>query len=214
MPPFFADAIWLSSFGLHECHRPGRHVVVPHTEVAAVRWLRDSLDRAHFGHVPSLLFTFWGGPHGAGFAARNATIAHWGGKFDRGFSVGNYTGRNVYEDIANSTFCGAPHGGGWGSRLTIAILHGCIPVVMQDDSSLPLEPFLDYSEFSVRVPLADIPDLERILRAVTPERVRRMRSRVLEVAPYFVWDSRAGGRAFEGVMHAILRRGSMVPKDG
>lgn len=206
LPPEFRDAVWLTPFGLDSCLEGlARVVVVPHTEWLASRTFEAALDRLRMGHTPSLLFTFYGGPHGAGSGARAALIEHWGNKLDRGFSVGVRTdgGRSAYDDIINSTFCGAPHGGGWGSRLAICILHGSIPVIVMDNTTLPLERVLDYSDFSLRVAVADVPRLEAILRAVSPERVSYMRRRVLEIAPYFIWDARAGGRAFEGVMHAV-----------
>jgi hypothetical protein len=103
----------------------------------------------------------------------------------------------------NSVFCGAPHGCGWGSRLTKCIVRGSIPVILQDETTLPFEPFLDYSLFAVRVATDDIIRLEAILLSIPPQKVKEMRAEVLRVAPYFIWDVTAGGQAFEGVMNTI-----------
>ena len=205
----FADAVWVTHFGLHSdiydrpCHAAGKYVVAPGHQWQAHDLIAEAVAGANA--TRELLFTYYGEPHGNGAPARNATILHWAGKLDQGFSVGLYTpdGRSMSGDMRNSRFCGAPHGAGWGSRLSNAILRGCIPVIMQDNSTLPLEPWLDYSEFAVRVPLADIPRLDVILNAIPPERVQAMLARVLEVSHYFDWDWRAGGKAFEGTMHAV-----------
>lgn len=38
-----------------------------------------------------------------------------------------------YEDLlARSKFCLAPYGHGWGIRLSHALLHACVPVIIQD----------------------------------------------------------------------------------
>ena len=221
MDPEFADAIWVTHFGLHSdmnnrsCHSRDKYVVAPGHQWQARQFLNDTL--ATIDAPRGLLFTYYGEAHGNGAPARNATIQHWGGRLAEGFSVGKYTGegRSMSGDMRNSSFCGAPHGAGWGSRLSNAILRGCIPVILQDDSTLPMEPFLDYSQFAVRVPLADIPRLDVILRAYSADAVSDMRHRLLQVAPYFDWDHRVGGRAFEGTLNAVYlvmqRRGLLPP---
>jgi xylogalacturonan beta-1,3-xylosyltransferase len=164
------------------------------------------------GSDRSLLFTFYGSVRGMGARARSGLIKHWGGRLDRGFSVGfNAPHKNgYYFDIERSQFCGAPHGDGWGSRLVICILRGSIPVILQESSTLPLEPWLDYSAFSVRLTVEEIPELENILRAIPAAQLSNMRHRLLEVAPYFVWNERAGGQAFEAVMHNIVQTHSVL----
>jgi hypothetical protein len=220
----FADALWVTHFGLHTdwenkpCHAAGKYVVAPGHQWQARELLREALAAEAAGTPRGLLFTYYGEPHGNGAAARNATIVAWGDRLADGFSVGKYTppGRSMSADMRNSSFCGAPHGGGWGSRLSNAVLRGCIPVILQDDSTLPLEPYLDYSRFAVRVPLADIPRLDVILRALSPARVADMRRQLLAVAPFFDWDHRAGGRAFEGTLLCamlILRERGLLSPD-
>jgi len=222
MAPDFAEALWVTHFGLHvdhdsqPCHDPSRWVVAPGHQWKSAELLRDA--RASADAPRGLLFTYYGEPHGNGAPARNATIQNWGGRLAEGFSVGLYTadGRSMSADMRNSSFCGAPHGGGWGSRLSNAVLRGCIPVILQDDSTLPLEPFLDYSQFAVRVALADIPRLDVILRAYSAQQVADMRHRLLQVAPFFDWDHRAGGRAMEGTLatvYLLMQRRGLLPAD-
>ena len=38
---------------------------------------------------------------------------------------------NYEEMFLTSKFCIAPYGYGWGLRLAIAVVHGCIPVIIQ-----------------------------------------------------------------------------------
>ncbi|KAK3266985.1 hypothetical protein CYMTET_24426 [Cymbomonas tetramitiformis] len=71
--------------------------------------------------------------------------------------------------LASSVFCLSPTGAGWGRRTTLAMMYGCIPVIVQDDVSQPLEEILPYDKFSVRVPEKDIPNLPRILKAIPAE---------------------------------------------
>ena len=41
--------------------------------------------------------------------------------------------------LATSTFCGVLPGWGWSGRMEDSILHGCIPVVLQDGIDAPWE---------------------------------------------------------------------------
>ena len=59
-----------------------------------------------------------------------------------------------------------PSGDGWSSRVLDAVVHGCIPVVIQDESEMFFEGAftasglpIDYSDFSVRLLEAELPDL-------------------------------------------------------
>ncbi|XP_042510096.1 uncharacterized protein LOC122085578 isoform X2 [Macadamia integrifolia] len=56
---------------------------------------------------------------------------------------------NYYEDLGSSVFCGALPGDGWSGRMEDSILHGCIPVVIQDGIYLPYENVLNYDSFAV-----------------------------------------------------------------
>jgi hypothetical protein len=84
----------------------------------------------------------------------------------------------------------------------------------QDDSTLPLEPFLDYSAFALRVSVPDIDRLDQILGAISPALRTVMLRRVLQVQDWFDWDFRKEGKAHEGALlaaHEILRRRGLVP---
>lgn len=73
---------------------------------------------------------------------------------------------NYAEDLAISKFCGVLPGDGWSGRMEDSILHGCIPVVIQDGIHLPYENVLHYDSFVVRLAEKDIPQLVEILTAI------------------------------------------------
>ena len=75
-----------------------------------------------------------------------------------------------------------------------AVVHGCIPVIVQDESYMFFEGSfesaglgLDYKNFSVRIDEKDLPDLVTKLRAIPPSAVARMRRNVLLLRDYFVY---------------------------
>ena len=75
-----------------------------------------------------------------------------------------------------------------------AVTHGCIPVVIQDESEMFLEGAfteaglpLDYASFSLRLMESDLPRLVKVLRAVPPARIRELRRAALWARDYFVY---------------------------
>ena len=102
--------------------------------------------------------------------------------------------RKYHDELMGHTFCLAFPGDGWSSRVLDAVVHGCIPVVIQDESEMFLEGFfkaaglpIDYDDFSVRLLEADLPDLVARLKAVPRRRIARMRRVVLWVRDYFIY---------------------------
>ncbi len=77
------------------------------------------------------------------------------------------------EDMLSAKFCLAPAGQGWGKRNVQAAIMGCVPVVISDGVYQPFEPFLDWSEFGLKVAEADILQLPAILAAVSDEQYKR-----------------------------------------
>jgi len=107
---------------------------------------------------------------------------------------------NYDELLADSTFCLAPAGmggEGWGRRTTLSILHGCIPVVIQDDTNQPFEELLDYERFAVRMPSSEIPQLVKKLRAMPLEEVKAKQAAMRCVWPRMTWSSVTGAVADE-----------------
>lgn len=114
-----------------------------------------------------------------------------------------------YADLhRRSKFCLAPHGAGFGIRLTIAMAHACIPVIVQDSVWQPYESdgLLPYAEFSVRLGKADVQHLVPILRSLPPERLNAMRLAMARHYGAFLWDPALGGTAYNHTVAALQRR--------
>lgn len=104
------------------------------------------------------------------------------------------TTKNYHRELEEHTFCLAFPGDGWSSRVLDGVIHGCIPVVIQDDSEMFFEGAfeiagmgIDYDDFSVRVAEADLLNLAKILKAIPQERVRTLHANTLIVRDYFVY---------------------------
>jgi hypothetical protein len=86
---------------------------------------------------------------------------------------GAVRGAAYLDAMHTSVFCVAAPGSGWGIRAYHALLHGCMPVFIPGDVDGPaLDDVLPWSRFSLRVAIADIPNLPDILRALPEKRVR------------------------------------------
>ncbi|GJP79128.1 hypothetical protein CLOP_g9378 [Closterium sp. NIES-67] len=78
------------------------------------------------------------------------------------------------QQLSSSRFCGVFPGDGFSARMEDAMLHGCIPVIVQDGIWMAFERHLNYSEFAVRVAEDEIPHMVDILRAIPPNRVQEL----------------------------------------
>ncbi|KAG1664535.1 hypothetical protein FOA52_013002 [Chlamydomonas sp. UWO 241] len=85
------------------------------------------------------------------------------------------------ENLARSRFCLTLAGDGYSARAEDAILHGCIPVVIQDGVHQTLESALDWSTFSVRIPEAEVHRTLEILLALPDTKVRAMQVQLSRV---------------------------------
>ena len=75
---------------------------------------------------------------------------------------------------------------------------GCIPIIVQDNIAAPYDDVLPYDEFSVRVAKADIPKIPDIVKAITPEKLDRMRQQLACAARALQWSSILGSDFGEG----------------
>lgn len=98
--------------------------------------------------------------------------------------------------LASSKFCLVAPGDGWSGRAEDAILHGCIPVIVQDSVHAPFESVLDFEAFSLRVSEQQLDRLAAMLAAVTARDLRRMQRSLRRVWHRFaylsqplLWDS-------------------------
>ncbi|KAK3259278.1 hypothetical protein CYMTET_31717, partial [Cymbomonas tetramitiformis] len=98
---------------------------------------------------------------------------------DSRFHVHLHSVPEFHKEMATSHFClgVSGRGGGWGRRITLGALHGCIPVVIMDNCSMALEELLPWQHMAVFVPEARIPDLGTILEGVLKDTARMERMR-------------------------------------
>ncbi|KAK3272306.1 hypothetical protein CYMTET_19393 [Cymbomonas tetramitiformis] len=96
----------------------------------------------------------------------------------------------TYEhDLCDSIFCLAPPGSGHSPRVVDSITHGCIPVIVQDDTYMEFEPHLDYEKFAVRIAQKDVPKMKEILEAISPDQIRAMQAEVRRMVDRFEYKS-------------------------
>ncbi|RWW21727.1 hypothetical protein GW17_00014110 [Ensete ventricosum] len=148
---------------------------------------------------PVLAF-FAGGDHGP---VRPLLLQAWKGR-DPDVQVHEYLPRGVsyYAMMRRSRFCLCPSGYEVASpRVVEAIYLGCVPVTISHRYVLPFSDVLNWKAFSVQVSPEDIPDLKRILTAISPRQYIRMQRRVRMVRRHFEVNSPP--RRFD-VFHMIL----------
>ncbi|KAG1661030.1 hypothetical protein FOA52_005345 [Chlamydomonas sp. UWO 241] len=108
-----------------------------------------------------------------------------------------------YSDmLARSKFCLVAPGDGWSGRVEDSILHGCVPVVIMDGAHVVFETILDWPQFSIKIPEADINRTIEILLDVKPRRLRSMQAHLARVWNRFRW---VGGPALQAAAGRQLR---------
>ncbi|KAF3338631.1 putative glycosyltransferase [Carex littledalei] len=133
----------------------------------------------------TLLAFFAGGAHGY---IREAVLNQWKGKDDE-VVVYEYLPKklNYYSFMKRSKFCLCPSGYEVGTpRITESIFMGCVPVIIAVDYPLPFSDVLDWSKFSVQVPVEKISEIKVILKGISERRYQVLRKRVLQVQRHFV----------------------------
>ncbi|EIE25250.1 hypothetical protein COCSUDRAFT_40557 [Coccomyxa subellipsoidea C-169] len=126
---------------------------------------------------------------------------------------GGYT--QYMADFGRSTFCLAATGAGWGVRLKLALMHGCIPVIIADNVQMPFEDVLPYQDFAVHVREHALYRLPEVLDAIlsTEGLVKRMQINVSCIWRYFTWrDPQA--RAIDALICSLRRKmtgGRLIP---
>ncbi|KAK9817385.1 hypothetical protein WJX74_003985 [Apatococcus lobatus] len=116
-------------------------------------------------------------------------------------------GEEYLRGFAESVFCLAATGAGWGVRVKLAVTFRCIPVIIADEVQMEYEDVLPYSEFAVRLPQHATYRLPHILEQImdTPDKVENMQNMMRCVWRFFSWEDKEG-RALEALMCSLRRR--------
>lgn len=101
--------------------------------------------------------------------------------------VTNVRSNRYSDELARSKFCGVLPGDGWSGRMEDSVLHGCIPVIIQDGIHLIYENVLEYQDFAVRIREDEIPQLVNILRAVNETEIDSKLDAVQKLWPRFIY---------------------------
>ena len=103
-----------------------------------------------------------------------------------------------------SEFCLVPYGEGWGNRLAPSVLHGCIPVIIQDRVHIELFDVVPLEEFTIRLRIADMPRLLSILSSISKEEINRMRTKMKDWERAFFWEGE--GMAYNFTLMSLQKR--------
>ncbi|GFR45773.1 hypothetical protein Agub_g7227 [Astrephomene gubernaculifera] len=95
--------------------------------------------------------------------------------------------------MAESEFCFAPTGAGYGKRNVVSTTLGCIPVIISDHVAQPYEPFMNWNEFGVWIPENHINETEIILRGFTAQQKAEKMEKLHCAARHLAFTSVYGG---------------------
>ncbi|KAE8775147.1 hypothetical protein D1007_52352 [Hordeum vulgare] len=163
-------------------------------------------------------FAGWPRPRGGGMGPERAEIIEQCGNSTRCSLLGklkHYVPGHAMRLLESAEFCMQPRGDGYTRKSTFdSILAGCIPVFFH-----PVSAYLqytwhlprDYRSYSVYIHHADVvgrnASIEEVLRKIPPEKVARMRERIIQLIPTVMYRHPAAqGVTFKDAFDVALER--------
>ncbi|OMO90778.1 Exostosin-like protein [Corchorus olitorius] len=200
-PKFFRNFIRvLCNANSSEGFQPARDVSMPELFIHEHKGLEKPQPAPLPPSDRPILAFFAGGHHGS---IREILFKYWKEK-DKEILVYEYLPKtlNYTQLIGQSKFCLCPSGYEVASpRVVEAIYAGCVPVIISDSYVLPFSDVLDWSKFSVHIPVGKIPEIKTILQGISNEEYMRKQRRVIQVQPHFVVNRPA--KPFD-MMHMVM----------
>lgn len=96
----------------------------------------------------------------------------------------------LYSDyLKKAIFCAVIPGDGWSARYEDSILHGCIPVIIMDNTHGPYEALLDYDKFSIRWPENKLEGLVEHLLNVSDDKIKSLQENVAKIWHRFRYNT-------------------------
>ncbi|GKV02579.1 hypothetical protein SLEP1_g15001 [Rubroshorea leprosula] len=172
----------LCNANMSEGFQPERDATLPEFNISPL-----SLTRHWFSKPPqnrSILAFFSGGRHGD---IREGLINHWVGK-DNEIQVNEYLpkGKDYARLMGDSKYCLCPSGFEVASPRLVESFHsGCVPVIISSNYSLPFNDVLDWTKFSVNIPVEKIPEIKKILQGIPEYEYLKMQKRVTKLRRHF-----------------------------
>eukprot|EP00775_Hariotina_reticulata_P012387 gene12387-12521_t len=150
---------WTELTAGHACYTPGKDLVMPSAKSPMhYRW--SPLLGAPAQHRSTLLY-FRGDvgkkrlhnySRGIRQALHSAARMHnWQQLFNISIGSREELPGDYSFALATSRYCLVAPGDGWSARAEDAILHGCVPVVIQDNVHVPFESILNWDSFSAQL---------------------------------------------------------------
>ncbi|KAJ9163055.1 hypothetical protein P3X46_022770 [Hevea brasiliensis] len=173
----------LCNANISEGFRPKRDVPIPEIFINF-----EGLRPPNFGQGPnnrSILAFFEGRAHGF---IREILFKHWKNKDNEVVVEEHYPkGLGYSKSLGRSKYCLCPSGYEVASpRVVDAIYQGCVPVIISNNYSLPFSDVLNWSKFSIEIPVGKIPEIKSILKGISNRKYLRMYKRVKRVQRHFV----------------------------